>query len=196
MIEFMYLFLFRCLSGAQNGFGYAKNDTARTICTIVMMAAIALLLFWVFPLSSWIKWAALIWLLVGLGGTVWVEDSFNENINILPKEIHLAEILATSGVLFAWVALNGNLIYILASVYPSLLIHKGLINLGSGLNFWDHRTDDETGDTFGIPLLGWKIPRLSLKTRILIAVLSLLVVVVNSIFLNWELTFIDLISWL
>lgn len=195
MIEFAYLFIFRCLSGAQNGFGYAKNATGRTICTGLM----ALFIGWAFvqfqPYTTLLKWFSLGWLAFGLVGTIGVEDFFHDQFNLFLKDLHLWEIVATAGVVLAWVAAGGNLIYIFASVYPSLLIHKGFVNMGNGLDFWDHRTDDETGNTFSIPWLGIKVPRLSLKTRIGIAVISLLAVIVNATSLNYKITFQDIVPW-
>ena len=172
-----------------------NNTIGRTICTGFMIAVIGLTANWLQPYTSFLNWLSLGWLLVGLIGTIWVEDSFSNWLNIFPKDIHLGELLATTGVLLAWVSIGGNLIYILASVYPSLLIHKGLINLGSGLRFWDHRTDDRSGKTFKIPLLGIKVPRLPLNARISLAVISALVVIINTTSLNWTYTIQDILSW-
>lgn len=194
MPEFLILFLFRCLSGAQNGFGYAKNTAGRTICTGLMLAGIGGTFTWFFPAESWTDWAAAGWLIIALVGTIGVEDSFNPGFEVLPRDIHLWEGIATGAYLLAWIAADGNLIYILTSIYPALLIHKGLINLGSGLYFWDHRTDDRSGKTYRIPLLGIAIPRFSLRTRISIAVVSLLIVIINATSLRWSYTFSDVLS--
>lgn len=184
MIEFTYLFLFRCLSGAQNGFGYANNQPGLHITTGLMVAAIGLLFAILFPVTGWLGWAAIGWLIVSLVGTVGVWDSFIDQVNFLTKDIHFWELWTTAGVLLAWISAGGNLIYIAASVYPSLIIHKGFINMGNNLSFFDERTDDRTGKTFSVPILGIKIPRLGIKARIAIAVVSILLVVINSTLLR------------
>ena len=41
-------------------------------------------------------------------------------------------------------ALAFVVLMIVAATYPALILHKGFINLGSGLPFFDERTDDAT----------------------------------------------------
>lgn len=196
MIEFIYLFLFRVLSGGQNAFGYTEKKAGLAISSGVMLLFIGGL-FALLPLAfGWLKIAAIGWLVVSFVGTIGVWDNFSGIVKLFPKDVHLWELLATSGVLLSWVAIGGNLIYIFASIYPSLLIHKGLINIGSGLKFWDTRTDDRTGKTYNIPLLGIKVPRMGIRTRISIAVLSALAVIINATSLQWVITFQDLIAWI
>jgi hypothetical protein len=90
------------------------------------------------------------------------------------KDIHLWENFVTGGFML-FLALTGhNLLMLAFSVYPALILHKGLINLGSGLSFFDETTDDSTGKTYGIPLLGIKVKRSSTKMRLILAGLSIL----------------------
>lgn len=70
----------------------------------------------------------------------------------------------------------------LLGVYAGLLLEKGLINIGSDMDFFDDRTDDESGKTFGIPSLGIKISRIKTEYRIPLAVLSLVCVGLTSIY--------------
>lgn len=175
-MEFIYLFLYRSLSGLQNGLGYAGKRRGRRAVSGAL--AIAAFLPSVVLLSG--KPAAFI-LLATLGGAiisalgaVGVEDSFDTNMNLLPRDVHLWEMLATAGVMVSVAAMGGNLILILASVYPALIIHKGLINTFSGLPWWDERTDDATGKTFSIPLLGIRIPRMGTRGRQSAAAASLI----------------------
>lgn len=59
-------------------------------------------------------------------------------------------------------------------VYPSVIAQKIVINSMSGLP-WNHEgTDDPTGQTYGIPTLGIKIPRQTFKTRFILAGISIL----------------------
>ena len=175
-MEFIFLFLYRSISGWQNGLGYAKKATARTIVSIVLAVA-AFLPFGVMCLYSEpaaiVLLAALAGSLVSALGVIGVEESFNEKILLLPNDVHLWETLATAGVMISVAAMGGNLILILASVYPALIIHKGLINRYSGLTWWDARTDDATGRTFSIPLLNIKVPRMNTRGRQIAAVLSI-----------------------
>lgn len=206
MIEFIYLFLFRCLSGAQNGFGYAKNDIWRMVFGGLMVLAIGFTVWLFQPYNTLLKWFSLAWLALGLLGTWGVEDSFNKKVNILPKSVHLWELTATTGVLLAWVAAGGNLIYIFASVYPSMILHKGFINIGSNLSFFDERTDDASGKTYSIKI-PWKwarnligkdvisVPRMSTKIRLGIAAISLLAVIINATSIGYKITFQDLVPW-
>lgn len=106
--------------------------------------------------------------------------SFDRNINFLVKykDIHLWENFVTGGFVI-WMSLSGyNILLICCSVYPALILHKGLINMGSGLKFLDHATDDPTGKTYGIPLLGIKVPRMNTKMRLIFACLSIVAAVV------------------
>ncbi|WP_143473331.1 hypothetical protein [Flavilitoribacter nigricans] len=196
MIEFLYLFLFRALSGAQNGFGYAKKSVYRVITSGLMVAVLAGSLFcWLqsAPESYW-KAGTVILVIISIVGTIGVEDSFNPNYQILPKDIHLWEMLATGGITLAWMALGGNLISIAASIYPGLILHKGFINLGSGQKWWYAGTDDRTGKTFSIPLLNIKVPRLGTMGRISIAVASVMAMIINTS-LHWRITVQDVIAW-
>ena len=175
-MEFIFLFLYRSLSGWQNGLGYSGRHIARTSASYVLAIAafapsIALLRAHAAPA---ILLAALLGSAISALGAIGVEDSFNEKMRMLPKDVHLWEMLATSGVMASVAAMGGNLILIVASVYPALIVHKGLINVYSGLSWWDKRTDDATGRTFSIPLLGIRVPRMGTRGRQAAAVLSII----------------------
>lgn len=197
MIEFTYLVLFRALSGGQNGFGYAKRNTYRAVTSFLMSAILAGTLFLILyrvPESYW-KVAAVFLSLASIAGTLGVEDSFNEKTNLFKTDVHFWEMLVTGGITLAWAVLGGNLISIAASVYPGLILHKGFINIGSGKKWWYAGTDDATGKTFTIPLLNLSIPRLSTRARISIAVISAMVMIINSS-LHWKITMQDVLNWI
>lgn len=197
MIEFLYLFLFRALSGAQNGAGYAKQQTLRVIITFTMCTVLIGTVFTILYQPRETPWEvfAVLLILISTLGAVGVEDSFNPSYQYLPKDIHFWEMLATGGITLAWVLLGGNLIGIAASVYPGLILHKGFVNLGSGKGWWYAGTDDRTGKTFSIPLLGIKVPRLNTRGRVHIAVISILAMIVNHTTLHWKISLQD-IGWL
>ncbi|MEL6971566.1 MAG: hypothetical protein AAFO02_15480 [Bacteroidota bacterium] len=176
MTAFVYLFIYRTLSGVQNGFGYAehRNGTTYTSLLLALLAWLPLLLV---PFSSFIwplKALAITGAIISTIGALGVWDNFSFIFNRFPVDIHFWELWITTGVTLCWIALGGNLYMVAAHVYPALLLHKGAVNIGSDLSFWDTRTDDATGKTFNIPLLNIRIPRLGLRGRQALAVLSLL----------------------
>lgn len=64
------------------------------------------------------------------------------------------------------------------SVYPSVVVQKIAINLFSGLEWNDERTDSLDGKYYTIPAFGIRVPRMGFKIRIPLAVLSLLIATV------------------
>jgi len=197
MIEFLYLVLFRALSGGQNAFGYADRNLYRVITSFLMLAILAGSLFLIMQRVSESYWkiSAIFLTLVSMAGTLGVEDSFNENYKLFKTDVHFWELLATGGITLAWMILGGNLISIAASVYPGLILHKGFINLGSNKKWWYAGTDDKSGKTFSVPLLNLRIPRLSTRARISIAVASIMAVIINT-GLKWHISLQDVINWI
>lgn len=88
-------------------------------------------------------------------------------------DIHLWEDLLTGGYGVYLVLSGFNILMIACAMYPALILHKGLINIGSNQSFFASATDDATGKTYGIPLLGIKIKRSSTTFRVVLALLSL-----------------------
>jgi hypothetical protein len=180
MFAFLFLFLYRTLSGVQNGFGYAirnKPSSYGAISFVSVILAVAPYLpilltdYPALPLGA--KMLAWTGAAISTIGAVAVWDNFTDLLRRFTLGIHFWEMWVTSGVTLCWIALGGNLYLIAAHVYPALLLHKGAVNIGSGLPFWDHRTDDPTGKTFSIPLLNIKVPRMTLRGRQILAVVSL-----------------------
>lgn len=104
-------------------------------------------------------------------------------------DIHLYTYLGTA--LFCLLVCYDISLFGLLGVYAGLLLEKGMISLGSNLDFFDDRTDDESGDTFGIHLLGIKVPRLKTEYRIPLAVVSL-VAIGAVLMLEWNVTIHEL----
>lgn len=187
MIEFTFLTLFRILSGGQNGLGYDK-DKNRWMATAVLVLSLIgafFLLTYCYSAKDWLYVFAILYLLVSLAGVLGVENSFSKQIEWVPIDIHFWELFATGGVTLAFAAMDANLIMIAASIYPALIIHKGLINIGSGKGFWYEGTDDPTGKTFSIPLLEWKIRRLDNEFRITMAVSSIILAILVYVY-DWS----------
>lgn len=61
----------------------------------------------------------------------------------------------------------------LLSVYPSLILHKGAVNIGSGLDFFDQRTNDPTGRTFSF--FNLNIRRSTNTFRLILSAISLII---------------------
>lgn len=186
MFEFLYLFIFRAVSGAQNGFGYADRQNGRRIVTFLMELALIATGFLFLRIGDHLEWWQMMFVIVGLVvsllGVAGVEGSFDPEWNLIFDDVHFWEVLATGGVTISWVVAGGNLVTIAASVYPALILHKGFVNIGSRKSFFYHGTDDETGKTYSIPILGWKIPRLSTSWRITLAVASIAVFGLSQLF--------------
>lgn len=204
MLEFIFLFLFRTISGVQNGLGYGQYKKARLVTSWTMMISLAALAGWYFfqQPAVWYTWLSVALIVLSILGTEGVEDYFNEKYQLLAKDAHFWELLATGGVSVAWIWMGGNIFTIAASVYPALILHKAAINIiprwkqmkwKAFAFFFDHATDDPTGDTFSIPLLGWKIKRLSVRSRILLAIASIIVFVIATV-LHVKLTIFDILS--
>ena len=188
-MEFIYLFVFRALSGAQNGAGYAGRNRW---CIAITFLLVLLCFYPIVMAIGYDTPPKLFWGVVSVLGSLasaigvaGVADSFDDTYNIFPRDIHLWELLATAGVTLSMIVMGGNWLYIIAHLYPALLLHKGFINLGSNKGFWYHGTDDPTGAIFAIPLLGIKVPRMSLRTRQVLALISLLLALATYIW-GWQ----------
>ncbi len=182
MIAFIFLFVFRSLAGVHNGYGYAKNDMFR-IATAIVMTLISIacgylllekdindFLFLTSPIRRNLGIVALLLTILGIWG---VDNSFSKRYKFLPKDIHFWEMIKTGGITFMFLLGGWDFWFITAHLYPALILHKGFVNLGAGLNFFDVRTDDETGKTFNIPLLNIKIPREPFWLRAALAIVSI-----------------------
>jgi len=180
-MEFLYAFLQRVLSGAQSYFGYSHKLIGLLLLTGVMI---------LFPIvtykSHWLFYAfAIVNAGVAYGKMVSFEISWTAKIKFKFKDIHMWETLLTGGYFVYMVLAGYNIILICCSVYPALILHKGLINLGSGLKFLAEATDDPTGKTYGIPLLGIKINRSSTEFRLAMAGISIIIAIIVLI-CGWE----------
>ena len=197
MIPFTFLTIFRALSGLQNGLGYGRHRLARAIVSIIMLLDIAALAIYLHLIGilPWQHWLALGCLLISAVGSFGVEDNFNKRLDLFKRDIHFWELLATGGVTLASILMGLDLIGIACSVYPGLVLHKGFVNVCSGLGWWYHGTDDATGKTFNVPLLGIRVPRLSLKGRIALALLSLLTIITTSS-LHFKISIFGLLNWM
>lgn len=196
MITFIILVAHRAASGAQNGLGYAKSRM-RNVATINLaaMAMLGAILALVSPLPAWQKGLAIMAFAGSMIGVGMVDKAFaaRKEGRTLPKwkaDIHLWENAITGGFLIGVVLYGANILMAVLAVYPGLILHKGFVNLGSRLTFFAGRTDDASGKTYGLPSLGIKVPRLSVRARIALAILSIAAAVLAARF-GWGLYFVE-----
>lgn len=171
-MDFILSFIQRVLSGAASYFGYSNR-----IYGLFVMSFIMLLL----PFATYeTHWFHILFYEVNAIVLFMKAISFDKEI--FPslnkyKDIHLWENLVTGGYVVYLSLIGSNILLIMCATYPALIVHKGLINLGSKLPFFAEATDDATGKTYGIPLLGIKVKRSSTKFRLILAAVSLVVAV-------------------
>lgn len=173
ILSFLIAFIQRILSGAASYFGYSKQ-----IVGLIIVSALMIALPFLVPNNHWIFIAFLIVNLLTVGMKA---ISFIRNIKgwiAKYEDIHFWEDLVTGGFILYLTLTGHNIIMLICSVYPSLIIHKGLINLGNGLPFFSNVSDDATGKTYSIPLLGIKINRSSTKFRVIAAGISIIIAAV------------------
>lgn len=183
--SFIYPFIQRIMSGAASYFGYSHKIVGMLLISILMCT---------YPLlTTHSSWFFVLFYIVNVITVGMKFISFDDGITgwiSKYKDIHFWENLVTGGYVLFLTLTGYNILLLICSVYPALIIHKGLINLGSKLSFFAEATDDATGKTYGIPLLGIKIPRSSTKIRLLIAGLSI-IATVSILYFNWNLA----INW-
>lgn len=83
-------------------------------------------------------------------------------------------ILSLVAVLSGW----SGLVAIVLSVFPAWYIYEGFVNLLTDRSFHYDGTDDEKVPTYAIPLLSNKLPRTIQKTRLILSVVSVLLLMV------------------
>lgn len=169
MEAFLLAFSQRVISGLQNGFGYSKRTN------YLHLMGIALLAFPLFSFQS--HWVFFLFIILYPIIVFFKTISFTTKSPSLNKwkDIHFWENLTTGSYFLFLILSNYNILLLLCSVYPALILHKGFINLGSGLPFFAEQTDDPSGKTYSIPLLNIKIKRSSTSFRLLLAILSLII---------------------
>ena len=173
LISFLFPFLHRSASGAKNGFAYANNFGMSWIA-VLNMALLAFLLYIAAPPAGQSLFTA-----IAAAGSVLSSVAVvlsYPRYQVLPgkwNDIHFWELWATGCFTIAALLAESNIFLVLCSVYPGLILHKGFVNLGGNHPFFYAGTDDPTGATFSIPLLGWKVRRLGTIGRVVVAIFSL-----------------------
>lgn len=174
MLLFTLLILFRALAGWQNGLGYAKKLKLSYFFYALQAVLLLGASLWIMKIHGpgWQSVVGCLLLIVSFAAAIAVDLVFKKEFTGTWADIHFWEMFKTGGVTLAALFINSDLIPIALSVYPGLILHKAGVNLPLGLSFFYHGTDDATGATFSIPLLGWKIKRMGTRGRIIIAVAS------------------------
>jgi hypothetical protein len=181
MLSFFLPFIHRALSGFQSMYGYSKNTFNFVLASIIMC---------LYPLIVYDGgWLYLLFLSVNISIVYMKTMSFKllPKVSLLEKyeDIHLWENLVTGGYVLYLVLAHYNILLIMCSVYPALILHKGFINIGSKLSFFATATDDPTGKTYGFKLFGLKIKRTGNAYRFTMAILSIVAAIIIYL-LNWN----------
>jgi len=171
-MTFLYAFLQRVMSGIVSYFGYSHKAVGLVLMSLLMV---------VYPfISMEFNFFFILFFIVNVITIVMKMASFDVDLGLSSlkyKDIHLWENLVTGGYVMYLMLTGHNIILLMCSVYPALILHKGFINWGSKLTFFAEATDDPTGKTYGIPLLGIKVKRSSTKFRLIAAGASILIAV-------------------
>lgn len=189
VIVFLLLVLHRWLAGVQNGAGYGKYLSNRRHAAWVLIGMAGVAALWLIlhhPPAFFISFGMAGAVTSGLAAWM-IELSFDHKLPKKYADIHFHEMFKTGGIVILTACAGANLIMIICSVYPGLILHKGMVNVFSGHSFFYPGTDDETGRTFRIPLLNITVPRLSTGWRIALAVAGISVVFLSNRF-DWSLT--------
>jgi hypothetical protein len=170
MVSFILPFVQRCLSGMQSMYGYEKSKKGFIILSLVMLF---------YPMITFkFHWLFFLYFIVNAFIVYMKTSSFEltSGLNEFKKyhDIHLWENLITGGYMVYMILSGFNVLLLICSVYPALIIHKGLINIGSGLSFFATATDDPTGKTYGFKLFNLKIKRSSNFIRLIFASVSII----------------------
>lgn len=183
MISFFLPFIQRTSSGIQSMFGYSHQKIGFIIMSI-LMALSPLLMYengWLFGIFFFVN-LAIIYMKT-------MSFQLVPQLTLFKKytDIHLWENFVTAGYTTYLVLAHYNILLIMCSVYPALILHKGFINIGSKLSFFATATDDPTGKTYGFKLIGLKVKRGSNAYRIGMAIISIIAAILILIF-GWNLS--------
>lgn len=181
---FLSLVTYRLIAGMQNGHGYGHNDSSRHSATLALIGGAASFILWL-VLAEPPTWLYIIGVIAAIisGISAWmIELIFTKKLRGKWADIHFWEMFKTAGVAVTAICAGANIIFVACSVYPGLILHKGMVNINSGHPWWYTGTDDETGKTFRIPLLNISIPRSSNAVRITLAVISTALMVLADIY--------------
>ncbi len=168
-MSFLLPFFQRILSGCQNAFGYSSNKL------LMFIVSLCLILYPFLTFQHTLLFYS--YLTINLLVVSAKYLSFNRKLGKF-GDIHFWENLTTGGYFLFMILSNHNIVLLILSVYPALILHKGFINLGSNQHFLYEGTDDVSGKTYNLPLLGIKINRSSLKFRLLAASISIVLAII------------------
>lgn len=181
LVLFLIHIAFRFISGSQNAIYYNtanENKSDRNWTRLTFLAQYCLLCLTLVKSLSYTETLVHFWIVVitaVVAAFCLMEKEnvlFSRKTYIVPSDLHLIESLTTATFLYLLMLSNFHFTLIIPSLYIGLVLHKMIINFGSGLPIFSEKTDYEDGKYFGIPSLGIKIRRTSFDIRILIIILS------------------------
>ncbi len=189
LFYFAAYLLHRISSGLRNGMIYREGDRVRNLSLVPTGIMISVLLIAILKSTMTQPWAiivrlnaseattAILFLLCAAASVMAI--SRVRGWHIFPaSDLHtwtfLEQVFLSALFLsFGWEAMLGAC----CAVYPAVVAQKASINYFVGLEWNDERTDDPTGATYSLPILGLKIavPRLSHRIRLSLSLLSIMV---------------------
>ena len=195
MIIYALFIVHRALSGAVNGAQYGGLPRLRAVLTDALAGVTVFVCFWALleAFEVWgavPRWRLVCWTLGILGSVtvVLLTDQAHAQSTRFPGDVHLftylqQAVLAATLVVLSnpWWALPFDLAL---AIYPAVFLQKIAVNLLGG-NRWDYAgTDDATGQTWGVPSLGIRVPRIrSMRVRAWLAIGSILAFAIKQIVL-------------
>lgn len=197
MIIYLLLIAQRASSGLQNAFGYRRNNNllyGSTIASILIsvLTYLSLLKYNItehFFINYILSPSFLVVTIIGLIG---VALSFTKSIKPM---IHTYEVVATGGIVLSAFTMGVNIIDLIFTVYPGLVLHKGFINLASNRSFIDKQeiTNDATGKTYYLEVFNINIPRLNSGfLKLGLAIASIILFMVNYLLFGYEFNIMNL----
>ena len=194
ILQAILTFFFRILSGVINKFGYQKNDaeTFSLSFVAIFFTLICVLYFKITFISTLLAAGAMLSILFKFGAFVLPTELKRFKWQ---SDIHLWELMMTSLFSLQMVAQGADLVTMCLVMYPSLFIHKAVINSAFGQGVMWSVTDDATGATYNLPYLAIKIPRFNQEIRLYLAIFSIVLFVENLVWLHWHFTIYQVVKF-
>ncbi len=203
MINFIFAILHRTLSGVRQHYAYKQQSMG---CTIFSMALSLIPTMYLALDTQWKLHGDLmkglifmIAILVALAPVPVAHAFVKGKRDTLFGDIHLWVFVETGLFTLLQVLVGANWITLGLALFPGMVLFQGFVNTSVGHPFIMRRetTDDPTGETVGIPFLGWKIPRINNGyLKLGFAIISVILFIVNQLWLQININLYTILGWL
>lgn len=198
LASFIFAFLIRAISGIQNALGYSGSrylvPTTLALLAIVMFAGLFSPIEQYNPLWLIRVISAVLVTSVAVYCAISITSAFTQ-LNY--HHIHLYETILMAASLVSIGLVDYDLIAIVASTYPALIVHQVVINLATNQKWNSNATDVYHGKwyTINIGKRSFKIPRMTFSIRLVIAIISCVLFIVY-VDRRLSLTLSDILNWI